>query len=422
MAKFIIHGGKPLSGEIACCGAKNEALKLIPAVLLMDGNVEISNLPVIEDVERASELFKYLGGTVEEKGDKTWSFNAEGVKEYRLSSDLVNKFRASIMFVGPLLAKFGKAEFPHPGGCVIGAGSRPIDMFLDGYQKFGAKVHYDDGHYIITAPNGIQGAYCFFSQISVTTTESMMMMGTLAKGKTILRNCAMEPEIIELADFLNRAGAKIKGAGTPEIVIEGVESLNGVPVEVMPDRIEMGTFAMLAAATRSDLTITEACPEYAEVLWGMFDKIGIKYELGLDFIKVFGSQSDLKSLDIKTHEYPGFPTDMQSPYVVLMTQAKGSSLIHETIYDRRLLFADSLSQMGASIVMCDPHRIVVNGPSSLHGKKLVSPDLRAGIALVMAALMAEGKTEIDNIYQIDRGYEDIENRLRAIGADISRQD
>ncbi len=422
MAKFIIHGAKPLGGEIACCGAKNEALKLIPAVLLLDGNVEISNLPAIEDVERATELFKYLGGRVEDKGNKTWSFNAEDVKEYHLSSDLVNKFRASIMFVGPLLAKFGKAEFPHPGGCVIGAGSRPIDMFLDGYQKFGAQIKYDDGHYIISAPNGIQGAYCFFNQISVTTTESMMMMGTLAKGKTILRNCAMEPEIIELADFLNRAGAKIKGAGTPEIVIEGVEKLTGVPVEVMPDRIEMGTFAMLAAATRSDLTITEACPEYAEVLWGMFDKIGIKYELGLDFIKVFGSQSELKSLDIKTHEYPGFPTDMQSPYVVLMTQAQGNALIHETIYDRRLLFADSLSQMGANIVMCDPHRLVVNGPSKLHGKKLVSPDLRAGIALVIAALMAECKTEIDNIYQIDRGYEDIENRLRSIGADITRQD
>lgn len=422
MGKFIIRGGNALHGEIPCRGAKNAALKLVPATILFDTPVEISNLPIIEDIERSRELFESLGGEVSKIDERTLKFDSYSINEYKLDNTLVNKFRASIMFVGPLLARYGKVAFPHPGGCVIGAGSRPIDMFLEGYEKFGATVKYEDEHYIIEAKDGLQAAYYFMPKISVTVTESMIMLAVLAKGKTVLRNCAMEPEIMELADFLNRGGAKISGAGTPEIVIEGVEKLENADISVVPDRIEMGTFAMLAAATKSDITITDACPEYAEVLWLMFDKIGIKYELGLDYIKVFGSQSEIHPYDVKTHEYPGFVTDMQSPYVLLMTQADGASLIHETIYDRRLLFTDSLAQMGANIIMCDPHRVVINGPSHLHGKKLVSPDLRAGITLIMAALMAEGKTEIDNIYQVDRGYEKIEERLRALGADIERVD
>lgn len=420
MDKFIIHGSNGLYGEIPCRGAKNAALKLVPATILFDSPVEISNMPKIEDVDRSRELFQSLGGEISQIDERTWKFDSYSIDEYKLDSNLVNKFRASIMFVPSLLAKFSKAMFPHPGGCVIGAGSRPIDMFLEGYKKFGASVKHEDGHYIIEAKNGLEGCYYFMPKISVTVTESMIMLAVLAKGETVLRNCAMEPEIIELVDFLNRGGAKISGAGSPEIVIKGVDKLESVDVSVVPDRIEMGTFAMLAAATKSDITITDACPEYAEELWLIFDKIGIKYELGLDYIKVFGSKGELKSYDVKTHEYPGFVTDMQSPYVVLMTQAQGSALIHETIYDRRLLFSDSLAQMGADIIMCDPHRVVVNGPNQLHGKKLVSPDLRAGIALIMAALLAEGKTEIDNIYQVDRGYEKIEERLAKLGADIKR--
>ena len=420
MSKFVIRGGNELHGEIACRGAKNAALKLVPATILFDTPVEIGNMPIIEDVERSRELFEALGGEVSKIDERTWKFDNYSMNEYKLDETLVNKFRASIMFVGPLLAKYGKVAFPHPGGCVIGAGSRPIDMFLEGYQKFGATVRYEDEHYIIEAADGLKAAYYFMSKMSVTVTETMVMLAVLAEGKTVLRNCAMEPEIVELADFLNRGGAKITGAGSSEIVIEGVKKLKGVNVNVVPDRIEMGTFAMLAAATKSDITITDACPEYAEVLWLMFEKIGIKYELGLDYIKVFGSKSTIKPYDVKTHEYPGFVTDMQSPYVVLMTQAEGRSLIHETIYNRRLLFTDSLAQMGADIIMCDPHRVVVNGPAELHGKKLVSPDLRAGIALIMAALISEGKTEIGNIYQVDRGYEKIEERLSALGADIER--
>jgi UDP-N-acetylglucosamine 1-carboxyvinyltransferase len=255
--------------------------------------------------------------------------------------------------------------------------------------------------------------------VSHTGTESLMMMAALANGTSILKNCAMEPEIEALADYLNSQGAKIKGAGTPTIVIQGVKSLHAGKYKVMPDRLEAGSFAIMAAATNSEITIKKCEPEHIGMLLSIFDKIKVNYERGRDYIKMLPTKNILAH-NIKTHEYPGFPTDLQAPYTVLMTQAKGTSLIHETIYDRRLLYIDMLSQMGANITMCDPHRAIVNGPTKLYGKKLISPDIRAGIGLVIAALCAVGTTEIDNIYQIDRGYEDIDERLRKIGANIKR--
>jgi UDP-N-acetylglucosamine 1-carboxyvinyltransferase len=246
-----------------------------------------------------------------------------------------------------------------------------------------------------------------------------MMTATLAKGTTTLKNCAMEPEIKALADYLNKQGAKIKGAGSPTIIIEGVKKLSAGTFKIIPDRIETGSFAIMAAATKSEITITNCEPNHVLSLLAIFKKIGIDFEQGKDWIKIKPSKK-FKPYNIKTHEYPGFPTDLQSPYTVLMTQASGLSIIHETIYDRRLLYVDMLSQMGANVIMCDPHRAVVNGPTPLHGKKLISPDIRAGIALIIAALIAKGETEIDNIYQIDRGYEKIDERLRKLGADIVR--
>ena len=247
-----------------------------------------------------------------------------------------------------------------------------------------------------------------------------MMTACLARGETILRNCAMEPEIVSLAKFLNSGGAKIQGAGTPTIKIKGVKNLRGGEYKIIPDRIEAGTFAMLAVASNTGEVLIKNCvPEHLEALWNLFDKIGVNYILSKNSIKISRSKK-LLSCDVSTHEYPGFATDLQSPYTVLMTQAHGSSLIHETIYDRRLIFTDILTQMGANIIMADPHRVVVNGPTKLYGRKLVSPDLRAGVALIIAALLAHGKTEIDNIYQIDRGYERVDERLRNIGADIKR--
>jgi UDP-N-acetylglucosamine 1-carboxyvinyltransferase len=246
-----------------------------------------------------------------------------------------------------------------------------------------------------------------------------MMAATLAEGISVIKNCAMEPEITALAEYLNSQGAKIKGAGTPIMTIEGVNNLTAGTFEIIPDRIETGTFAIMAAVTKSELTIKKCNPNHIEILLNIFKKIGIKFESGSDYIKIFSTQK-YKPYNIKTHEYPGFPTDLQSPYTLLMTQAQGASLIHETIYDRRLLFTDLLTQMGANITMCDPHRVVINGPTPLAGKKLTSPDLRAGITMILAGLIANGETIIDNIYQIDRGYEKIDKRLRKIGVNIKR--
>jgi len=325
-----------------------------------------------------------------------------------------------VMFAGPVLARLGEVKFPHPGGCVIGAVSRPIDLFLEGFQAFGANVEMNEKHYHIKGDK-LHGADYFFSTVSVTGTESLMMTACLIPDKTILRNCAMEPEIETLAEYLNTQGAKITGAGSPTITIIGIKELSAGEFTIIPDRIETGSFALMAAATNSEITIKKCNPLHIQILLTIFKKIGINFEVGPDFIAMKKSKG-FKSYDIKTHEYPGFPTDLQSPYVVLMTQAQGTSLIQENIYDRRLLWTDMMSQMGANIIMCDPHRVVVSGPTQLYGKKLTSPDLRAGIALVIAALKAEGSTEIDNIYQIERGYEKIDERLKALGADITRVD
>ena len=419
MPKFIINGGKKLTGEIAVKGAKNSALKIIPAAILSNETITINNIPDIEDVQKSLELLTDLGAKIEMNGSSA-IISTKEINRTELLPKLADKFRASIMFVGPLLARFGEAKFPLPGGCIIGAGSRSIDLFLEGYKAFGATIEIEDKYYHVQADK-LQAADYFFSTISVTGTESLMMTACLIPGQTILKNCALEPEIEALADYLNSQGAKISGAGSPTIKIDGVTKLSAGIFNIIPDRIETGSFALMAAATGSEIKITHCCPEHIASLLVIFDKIGVNYEAGADWLLIKKS-NNIKSCDIKTHEYPGFPTDLQSPYVVLMTQAQGTSLIQDTIYDRRLIWTDMLSQMGANIIMCDPHRVVVDGPTCLYGKKLMSPDIRAGIALVIAALIAAGTTEIDNIYQIDRGYEKLDERLRALGAAIERVD
>jgi UDP-N-acetylglucosamine 1-carboxyvinyltransferase len=418
MSKLIIEGRSSLTGEIEVRGAKNAALKIIPAALLSREKITITNLPRIEDVDRALELLENLGGKIK-RGKDSCEIEINETSSTELQPQFANKFRASIMFVGPMLARMGEVRFPHPGGCVIGAGGRPIDLFLDGFRTLGAELKVENGYYILKAKK-LTGADYFFTKVSVTATEAMMMTATLAEGITTLKNCAMEPEIVALAEYLSGQGARIKGAGSPKIIIEGVKNLHAGNYEIIPDRIETGTFAILGAAAKADITITKCRPNHIQILLEIFKKIGIGFEAGSNWIKIKSSPSPIKPYDIKTHEYPGFPTDLQAPFTVLMTQAAGSSMIHETIYDRRLLYVDMVMQMGANIIMCDPHRVVVNGPSKLYGKRLTSPDLRAGIAMIIAALIAEGRTEIDNIYQIDRGYEDIDGRLRSLGADIKR--
>lgn len=417
MPKFIITGPCELKGEIEVKGAKNQALKIIPAAILSREKITIKNLPAIEDVDKALELIKEIGGVINRGADFV-EIETANINQSELPETLVNKFRASVMFAGPTLVRLGEVKFPHPGGCVIGAGERPIDLFLEGFKAFGATITETDKHYHIKAEN-LHGAEYFFSTVTVTGTESLMMTAVLAEGTSILKNCALEPEIVALAEYLNTQGARISGAGTPTIIIKGVKAIAGGEFTVMPDRIEAGTFAIVAAATNSPITINNFRAEHLESLLAVLTKVGVKFESTDNSLKII-SADNLKAYGLKTHEYPGFPTDLQSPYTVLMTQAQGASLIHETIYDRRLLFTDMLTQMGANIIMCDPHRVVVSGPTPLTGHKLTSPDLRAGISMVIAGLIAEGRTEIDNIYQIDRGYENIDERLRQLGAKITR--
>jgi len=419
MPKFIINGKKPLSGQIAVSGAKNSALKIIPASILSTEKITIKNLPNIEDVTRSFEVLTDLGAKITYNGSEA-NIDTSNIANNELNAKMADKFRGSIMFVGPLLARFGEAKFPHPGGCVIGAGGRPIDLFLEGYRAFGAEIKEESGKFYHIKAKHLQAAEYFFPLVSVTATESMMMTASIIPGTTILKNCAMEPEISALADYLNTQGAQISGAGTPIMVIKGQNKIGAGEFTVIPDRIETGSFAILAAAANANLEIINCQPEHIMTLLKIMERIGVDFEYGRDWLKIKKGKRPLKAHDIKTHEYPGFATDLQSPYVVLMTQAQGISLIHETIYDRRLLWTDMLSQMGASIIMCDPHRVVIQGPTPLFGKRLISPDLRAGITLVIAGLIAEGRTEIDNVYQIDRGYEKLEERLRKIGADISR--
>jgi UDP-N-acetylglucosamine 1-carboxyvinyltransferase len=418
MDRFKIKGGAKLSGIIQVSGAKNAALKIMPAAILSNEKCMIKNFPFIEDTRRMIELLEGLGAKVEiNESEKTVEIDPSGINKTKLDEILVRKLRSSILLAGPILAKFGQVEMAHPGGCVIG--KRPIDMFLDGFEKIGARVEMKNSHFDLEAKNGkLSGGKIFFPKVTVTGTETMMMTAVLAKGKTVLENCAMEPEIPALAQYLNKCGAKIKGAGTSRMEIDGVEKISGGVFEVIPDRIETGTFTMMGLLTNSEIRIEKCNPEHLGAVLPFLQKSGAELEIGKDYIVT--KPSRLKAISITTHEYPGFATDLQPPYTLLMTQAEGISMIHESIFEGRLFFTDQLSTMGANIIMCDPHRVVVSGPTKLYGKKLTSPDLRAGIAMVLAGMIAEGETEIDNIYQIDRGYENIEERLKRIGVEIER--
>ena len=416
MPKFIIQGQKKLKGKIAVKGAKNNALKLIPAALLTTEKVTIHNLPDIIDVHMAIDLLKSLGAQVEKIGQNSITIEAKNIEAQNLDTDIARKIRASIMFVAPLLYRSPKVSIPHPGGCVIG--KRPIDLFIDFFEKIGAEFKMDENNYIFTN-KGLKGIKYVFTKISHTGTESLMIAAVLAEGQTEIINAACEPEVKALADFLNSMGANIKGAGTPQITIEGVQKLHGTEFTVIPDRIEAGSLLCIGAATKSPIKITNCNPQHLEISIKILKQIGVKLKIGSDYIEILNADH-LQAINITTHEYPGFPTDLQSCYTVLLTQAQGMSVVHETIYESRLFFTDLLSRMNANLVLCDPHRVVINGPTDLIAKKVISPDIRAGLAMLTAGLIAEGQTEIDNIEQIDRGYEDIDQRLNALGAEIER--
>ena len=428
-----------LEGGIAVSGSKNASLPALAASLLFFGTPVFQNLPEIEDIKRMKELL-------------------ENIKGGQLNYEIAKKIRASILVVGPALARFGRSSFPHPGGCVIGApasptslGGRPIDVFLDGWRAMGAEISLRSSTsdvkspktsdvfprseivhsipaYAISAPRGLRGCDFTFRVPSVTGTEGLMMTAVLANGQTILRNAAQEPEIMSLADWLNKNGAEICGAGTHTITIEGRagKPLSGkAPFFAPPDRIEAGSFAILGAAAAKEMTIKNFPAEELTALLAVLKAAGAEFEITHNDHSLFPSitlkrAAKLRAVNIQTKEYPGFATDLQAPYVVLATQAEGASMIHETIFEGRLNYAEDLNKMGARIILCDPHRAIVQGPSNLTGWNLEGPDIRAGLAFLMAALIANGESQIGNIYQIDRGHEKIDERLRALGADIQR--
>ncbi len=418
MQTAFIHGQERLHGSIRVSGAKNLALKLLPATLLTDEPVIFDNLPDIEDVRLMLRILEQLGARVTRHDVHRVEICCRDVKTSDIDRVLAEKLRASVLFIGPLLRRFGKVRLPHPGGDVIG--KRPINFHLEGFEALGAQVTTGEDFYELTARELVGTRYVFELQ-SVTATENLLLAAVGARGRTVLTFAACEPEIVALCDFLNSLGARITGAGTHTIVVEGVEKLTGGEWHVMPDRIETGTFALMAAITRSQIRITDCDPTHLEVVWKVLEKVGVQVRREDNAVEVIPGDV-LRSYHLRTREYPGFPTDLQAPFTVLMTQAQGHSLIHETIWDGRLFYIDHLNRMGADILMCDPHRVIVHGATKLVGRRVESPDIRAGMAMVMAAMVAEGQSQIDHMHHIDRGYEQIEERLRGLGVRIERKE
>lgn len=417
MDKFIIQGGSRLSGKIAVSGAKNHALKVFAASILSTQPITITNVPEIEDIFRLTEILKHNNAEITHVRRGEYKISTVKLSSKTLHKTLVPQLRSSIVLTGPLLARFGKAVLPHPGGCAIGR--RPIDVFIAGYKAMGAKYSFNNGMHRFLAKSGLHGARFVFPKISVTGTETLMMAATLARGTTTLVNTAREPEIEALASYLNSQGARITGAGTGEIIIEGVSELSAGTCTVIPDRIETLSFLYLALATKSKLTITNCDPSLIETPLQLVKDAGARLDIKKSSIVVHPWKK-LKPFSVTTREYPGFPTDGQSPLTVLLTQIPGKSEVYETIYTDRLFYTDMLNRMDANITMHTPQHITIEGPTPLRAKSVESPDLRAGIAMVIAAAVADGQTDIENIYQIDRGYESIDKRLRSIGVKIRR--
>ena len=424
---FVVEGlggEKTLSGSITVGGAKNEALIAMAASVLFDDKMTLSNVPQIEDVKRMNELLTNLGGTVKQVDEKTYELDTTTFSETSLTTDIAKRMRASVVLTGPLLARFGSVTFPHPGGCVIG--SRPIDIFLRGFKKMGARVNTTDEQYEISAPDGLHGAEIFFNVISVTATETLMLAATRASGTTVLRNAAMEPEVVALAEFLNACGARIHGVGTPVITIEGNGPLqaNGQTHQIIPDRIEVGSFMVLGALSAKELSIENCEPMHVNMVTELLRTAGVPLEVNRTSIRIVNNTQPNKAFtafDARTHEYPGLATDMQCPIVVFLTQASGESRVFETIFENRLGWTEDLVRMGADITMLNPQQILIKGPQPLRGRDMESPDLRAGLAFILAAAVGAGKSNIRNAYYIDRGYEHIERRLSDVGLKISRE-
>ena len=434
MGAFEIIGGKKLKGEITPQGAKNEALQVINAVLLTPEKVTINNIPDIIDVNKLIDLLSTLGVKINKVGKGSYTFQADEIDvDFMMSDEYKVKgasLRGSIMVVGPLLARFGKGYIPKPGGDKIGR--RRLDTHFIGFQNLGAKFEYDSAtnFYKAHAPEGLKGAYMLLDEASVTGTANIIMAAVLAEGETTIYNAACEPYIQQLSEMLNKMGANISGIGSNKLIINGVKELKGCEHTILPDMIEIGSFIGLAAMTQSEITIKNVAYDKLGMIPNIFKRLGIKLERINDDIYIpsqghyeIESFIDGSIMTISDHPWPGFTPDLLSIVLVTATQARGSVLIHQKMFESRLFFVDKLIDMGAQIILCDPHRATVIGldrKAPLKGITMTSPDIRAGVSLLIAALSAKGKSTVLNIEQIDRGYENIEGRLLSLGADIKR--
>jgi len=419
MDKFLIRGGLPLKGKIEIGGAKNSALPCLAAALLTPETVTLHNVPYVKDLITQRRLLEDLGATVLTPELRTHKITAKGVDVYEAPYELVKTMRASVLALGPLLARFGQAKVSLPGGCAIG--TRPIDLHLRAFEQLGADVSLEKGDVVARAPKGrLKGNVIDFEKVTVTGTENVMMAAALADGRTVIKNAAMEPEIEDLANLLNKMGARIRGAGTDTIEINGVEALGGAEHTIISDRIETGTFMVAAAITGGELEIKSCVPEHlSAVIAKLRDSGVVVEEINPSTLLVRQGGNGLRACNVTTEPHPSFPTDMQAQYMALMTQADGESKIVETIFENRFMHAAEMIRMGADIHISG-NTATVRGKTKLMGAPLLASDLRASASLVLAALCAEGETLIDRVYHIDRGYETIVRKLRSLGADIER--
>src|SRR5881398_3314128 len=418
MDKFVIRGGNPLLGTVRVIGAKNAALPCIAAALLTEELVMLENIPQVRDIETTRKLLAAMGAEVElgyGRAQHRTTICCRNLTSPEASYELVKTMRASTLVLGPLVARCGHARVSLPGGCAIG--SRPIDLHIKGLERLGAKITQDHG-YVEASAKRLRGAEIVFDKITVTGTEDLLMAAALADGETIMQNCAREPEVADLAELLNKMGAKIEGAGTPTIRVKGVDKLYGAKHRIIPDRIEAATFIIAGALTGGDLNVTGCEPRHLGAVLQTLSEAGVKTACSEDSVRVMGD-NPLVAAVVVTEEYPGFPTDMQAQYMSLATQANGTSIITENIFENRFMHALEMVRMGANIKI-EGSRAVVQGKTPLSAAAVLASDLRASASLVLAALVAEGETIIDRVYHIDRGYEHIEEKLRGVGAQVRR--
>ncbi len=417
MDKLQITGGTPLMGEVAASGAKNAVLPIIAATLLTPETVKISNVPTLRDVFTSEKLLTQMGASVSFVGD-VLTVKADDIKDTKAPYDLVKTMRASVLVMGPLLARFGEVTVSLPGGCAIGA--RPIDQHLKGFEAMGAEITITDGNIYAKAPaGGLHGARIVMDMVTVTGTENLLMAAVLANGETVLENAAREPEVDDLAHLLNKMGANIHGIGSDTLVVNGVKSLHGCDYSVMPDRIESATFLVAAAMTGGCVTVTQTDPSALDAAMDKLRRAGADVETGKDWIKVDMRDRDIQSVDIRTAPHPAFPTDLQAQFMALNALADSSATITETIFENRFMHVPELQRMGANIRV-NGRSATVKGVKKLTGAPVMATDLRASASLVLAALAAEGTTVIDRVYHLDRGYEKIEDKLNQLGANVVR--